>query len=477
MLLYFSSEKNADIFNEEVKNLDIVLEIETEKYLTEYINKNMNKLNNLQFLAIDLENIIDDDIEIIKSISSFKLFNSSVNIIIVSFEREKGDILLGKLFAEGVYNFITSKDYDVRKTEIKMCLENPNNYANALGYKVENIENLKSTDKKLFFSNFINNIKNKPKEPKEFKNNSKKIIKNQTVEKCTIEKNKKINTLYKENIHIEFIQDTNIINYFGNFIGIIENGIAIIDVSFKLDIIENFCKQNNLKYIFKDGICKSLLEVKQSMEVKNIIEVEKKVLVKPKINKLKIAVCGTCSRMGATTQAFLIANYLVKYKFNTCYIEANGKNSLSNIKNFYEVSVDDKNKKISYKGLDIFANITLEDLPNILSMNYEVFVFDYGEFLNTFEESFASADIRIVVSGAKFWEEKYIRNVFKICNTYKDINFIFNFVDEDEQDFILKNMEGLKVYFSQYAPNIFKVYNEKIYKHILKNYLSFNEVT
>lgn len=180
--------------------------------------------------------------------------------------------------------------------------------------------------------------------------------------------------------------------------------------------------------------------------------------------------------MGATTQAFLIANYLVKYKFNTCYIEANGKNSLSNIKNFYDVLVDDKNKKISYKGLDIFANITLEDLPKILNMDYEVFIFDYGEFLNTFEESFASADIRIVVAGAKFWEEKYIENVFKICNIYKDINFIFNFVDEDEQDFIVKNMEGLKVYFSEYCPNIFKVYNEKIYQDILKNYLSFNEI-
>ena len=101
-------------------------------------------------------------------------------------------------------------------------------------------------------------------------------------------------------------------------------------------------------------------------------------------------------------------------------------------------------------------------------MDYEIFIFDYGEFLYTSEESFASADIRIVVSGAKFWEEEYIKNVFKVCNIYKDINFIFNFVDESEQDFIIKNMEGLKVYFSEYCPSIFKVANEEIYNQIFR---------
>ena len=249
----------------------------------------------------------------------------------------------------------------------------------------------------------------------------------------------------------------------------------------KLDKIKDFFnkakieKQPKIKYQQEKTEPKpTIIEKEKIIEREKIVE--KKVLVKPKINKLKIAVCGVCERMGTTTQAFLIANYLIKYGFNACYIEFNKKDVIKNIKNFYDVLVDDKNRKISYKDLDIFANVTFEDLPQILSMNYEAFIFDYGEFLQTSEESFASADIRIVVSGAKFWEEKYIQNVFKICHIYNDINFIFNFVDEDDRKFIVENMEDLKVYFSDYAPNIFKIYNEEIYNEIFKDYLIFKEI-
>lgn len=144
-------------------------------------------------------------------------------------------------------------------------------------------------------------------------------------------------------------------------------------------------KQPKIKYEQEKTEPKpTIIEKEKIIEREKIVE--KKVLVKPKINKLKIAVCGVCERMGATTQAFLIANYLIKYGFNACYIEFNKKDVVKNIKNFYDVLVDDKNRKISYKDLDIFANVTFEDLPKILTMNYEAFIFDYGEFLHTSEK-------------------------------------------------------------------------------------------
>lgn len=255
-----------------------------------------------------------------------------------------------------------------------------------------------------------------------------------------------------------------------------------IEKTNKLDKIKDFFNKAKIEKQPKIKYKQEKIEPKPMIiEKEKIIErekiVEKKVLVKPKINKLKIAVCGTCPRMGTTTQAFLIANYFKSYGFKTCYIESNKSNTIKNIKNFYDISIDEQNKKISYNKLDIFYNSSFEDFPKILTTAYEVFVFDYGEFLYTSEESFASADFRIVVSGTKAWEEKYIQNVFKICHIYNDINFIFNFVDKDEENFILKNMEELKVYFSDYAPNIFKSTNEKIYDEIFKDYTTFNEIS
>ncbi len=418
MLIYITSGVNENIFDKICENNNIHLtKFKNILNLNNFYSK--NNFENCKILAVDLSIIGNTDDEILEFFLKFRQLYDA-KIVIVAIGRKVGDILLSKLVSESIFNFIISEDTFLQKEEIKKCILGNNEYKDCVKFKVVEVTQNKENSNKLnIIKGFLDKI-NKSKIDNELPKNG---------ELSNTDDKKLLENSIKENVKQEDKEPV------------------------KPQIIEKIIEREKV--------------------------VEKKVIVRPKINinKLKIAVCGTCSRMGATTQAFLIANYLVKYKFNTCYIEANGKNSLSNIKNFYEVSVDDKNKKISYKWLDIFANVTLEDLPNILSMNYEVFVFDYGEFLNTFEESFASADIRIVVSGAKFWEEKYIENVFKICNIYKDINFIFNFVDEEEQDFILKNMEGLKVYFSEYCPNIFKIYNEKIYQDILKNYLSFNEVT
>ena len=418
MLIYITSGVNENIFDKICENNNIHLtKFKNILNLNNFYSK--NNFENCKILAVDLSIIGNTDDEILEFFLKFRQLYDA-KIVIVAIGRKVGDILLSKLVSESIFNFIISEDTFLQKEEIKKCILGNNEYKDCVKFKVVEVTQNKENSNKLnIIKGFLDKI-NKSKIDNELPKNG---------ELSNTDDKKLLENSIKENVKQEDKEPV------------------------KPQIIEKIIEREKV--------------------------VEKKVIVRPKINinKLKIAVCGTCSRMGATTQAFLIANYLVKYKFNTCYIEANGKNSLSNVKNFYDVLVDDKNKKISYKWLDIFANVTLEDLPNILSMNYEVFIFDYGEFLNTFEESFASADIRIVVSGAKFWEEKYIENVFKICNIYKDINFIFNFVDEEEQDFILKNMEGLKVYFSEYCPNIFKIYNEKIYQDILKNYLSFNEVT
>lgn len=204
MLLYFSSDKNISVFDEEAKALGIDVKIETERCLTDYIRTNMNKLNHLEYLAIDLECIIDDDREILNTLSAFKVCNSSITIIIVTFERQQGDILLARLFANGIYNFITSKNEIDMSREVKICLDHTqnNSYANAVGFKLDNIEESKEK-RKGFWNNVLDNFKSKnKKEEKEFKVKETKLKKEKRPKKSkeTVKDDIPVNS-HKEEIY------------------------------------------------------------------------------------------------------------------------------------------------------------------------------------------------------------------------------------------------------------------------------------
>ena len=182
MLLYFSSEKNRYIFSK----IDEDVKIENTNYFSEYINKNMNSLNHLDFLVIDLDYIVDEEDEIISSLHLFKSLNKGIEIIIVAIGRIKGDLLLGKLFYEDIYNFITSEDDIEREKEVIACINKENNYSTALCYKVEETKFNQEIENKSFFNNLGNIFKNK-------KNNKEQVSK---VEKIKYKNKKQKKEIY-----------------------------------------------------------------------------------------------------------------------------------------------------------------------------------------------------------------------------------------------------------------------------------------
>lgn len=206
MLLYFSSEKNVDIFDKQAQELGIHIDLVLERDFTGYIETNSTKLNHLEFLAIDLENIIDDEMELIKSLSAFRLCNSNVSIIIVGLGREKGDNMLGRFFAESIFNFITSKDENVRNLEIKSCFEKTNNYGSALGYRVENFETQKTTAPKGFLNNFLDNIK-KPKKEKGYKKDISKSKKEKKKDEICTQQPLQKQVEDKKHLHKENLEE------------------------------------------------------------------------------------------------------------------------------------------------------------------------------------------------------------------------------------------------------------------------------
>lgn len=330
MLLYFSSDKNISIFDEETKALGIDVKIETERCLTDYVRANMNKLNHLEYLAIDLEYIVDDDQEILNTLSAFKVFNSSITIIIVTFERKQGDILLARLFADGIYNFITSKNEIDMSREVKICLDHTqNSYANAIGFKLDNIEEPKEK-RKGFWNNVLDNFKSKnKKEEKEFKvketklkkekrpkksketvkddipvnsykeeiyesdwyvkeeskslnNNITKKIRNiKEVQVNNKDVDMKINALFskeengnrfitekrRKKLDIEKLKDdVFLFYYYQKPVGIISKNTCIVDKIFEKDDIIRFFESQNIRLKFEDNVLQEIADIKSYVE-------------------------------------------------------------------------------------------------------------------------------------------------------------------------------------------------------------------
>lgn len=210
-------------------------------------------------------------------------------------------------------------------------------------------------------------------------------------------------------------------------------------------------------------------------QVEPIQSSKDKVIIKKEYKKLKqcvtIAVGGTQSHIGTTSQALLITKFLSDLKLNVCYIQANGKNDIQTLNDLYEIT--QKNDFISYQNIDMYDK---DKTIKAMGYGYDFYVYDMGCIDDIIDiDNFITKDIKIIVSGSKAWEQENLLKVFDKFRTLEDINFIFNFTPEKEQTEITNNMGkfGIKTYFSDYVPNPFMPdKNEELYHQILKDYIA-----
>lgn len=200
-----------------------------------------------------------------------------------------------------------------------------------------------------------------------------------------------------------------------------------------------------------------------------------KMIVKKEYKKLKqcvtIAVAGSQSHIGVTTQSLLITKFLNSLKLNACYIQSNGKEDIQTLESLYEVN---KNEDfISYSEIDLYEK---DKSINAVDYGYDFYIYDMGNLSNIADlDNFITKDVKVIVSGTKAWEQENLINIFNKISVLKDINFIFSFTPENSQKDIIKNMGkfGAKTYFSKYVPDIFDpTNNEEIYHSIFKEYIA-----
>ena len=170
-----------------------------------------------------------------------------------------------------------------------------------------------------------------------------------------------------------------------------------------------------------------------------------------------IGVAGTVNRMGTTTQALQIVKSYLFLGYKAAYIQLDGSNFVENIERYFEdTHVDESLGQVSFNHVDMFYNS--DKLSQILEMDYDVYVYDYGVFGSArFNKiSFLEKDITIVVCGAKPNE---ITETTKILQSafYSDVNYVFSFVAKAEQKDVLELMDEKadKTFFAGYSPDQF----------------------
>ncbi len=187
-----------------------------------------------------------------------------------------------------------------------------------------------------------------------------------------------------------------------------------------------------------------------------------------KRNSVTIGVVGTQAHIGATTQAFLICQFLNSIGLRSCYVQANNKQDVEKIAAMNNVA--NMKDMINYNGIDMFK----EFIDN-KSTGYDFYIYDYGDIDNLNINSYITNDIKIVVCGTKEWDFVNISKVFENLNKIQnDINFIFNFTAKENEKNILYGLPEFKknIYFSEYAPNPFETEkNQNIYHRILKEFI------
>lgn len=190
------------------------------------------------------------------------------------------------------------------------------------------------------------------------------------------------------------------------------------------------------------------------------------------VSKAKtVGVAGAVPRIGTTTQAIQLVKYLMLQGYKACYIQMNEHGWVEELIDAYaDVEVDKEIGKAVYKSVDLFYR--LDKLSEVLKLNYDYYVYDYGVYWERgFQKiSFLEKDLKIFVVGVKPGEFKKTYRLIE-NNFYQDVQYIFSFIPEDEEEYEdtyeLMGDKKEVTYFATDCRDPFVYSGSEIYKKLL----------
>ncbi len=146
LLLYMSSNQNIGLFDKSCADNSIVIkQLNGEFSLNQFVIQDISNMNCYQYFAVDLSSLKDTDDEIINTIVGIKSMYD-IRIIILAIGYDNNNPLLGRLFAEGIYNMITAMKTIQLQEEISNCIIYEGmQYKDAIKYRVQSTGTSKSS--------------------------------------------------------------------------------------------------------------------------------------------------------------------------------------------------------------------------------------------------------------------------------------------------------------------------------------------
>jgi len=184
--------------------------------------------------------------------------------------------------------------------------------------------------------------------------------------------------------------------------------------------------------------------------------------------EIKIAVTGVQHRVGTTTMAINLSNYLSNICAKVCYVEANEHDHLSKLPAFYQgmTAIEDV---ILYNGVKYLL------LHSECHNEFDFIIYDMGVIDNRIISAIRkNCDAAILCATGKPYE---ISNIEKHKNLLDAtlLNIVFSFVAESDQHKYLKLHKD--IHFSSYTPNYFDGdTNVSIWSTVIKPFIKKSEV-
>lgn len=184
--------------------------------------------------------------------------------------------------------------------------------------------------------------------------------------------------------------------------------------------------------------------------------------------EIKIAVTGLQHRVGTTTMAINLANYLAGMGVKVCYVEANEHDHLSTLPAFYE-GMTAKEDTILYNGVKYLT------LHSECHDEFDFIIYDMGVIDNRIISAARNnCDAVILCATGKPYELSDIAEYRALLDSIP-ISTVFSFVSETDRQKYLKR--DANIHFSNYTPNYFDIeINEPIWSTVIKPFIKNQEV-